>query len=507
MRAAGCPTLARNPRARRGRVTHPCIATTSRTPHVSTCFINTSNTRRQHRTASTLRPRTLRKSSRVLNFFRVLIFVAAGSRRSALLTADRPSRTFAMDRESLERNVNAHIERVVTRAFDLAPARAALGTADRARTAGNASFRAGDFTMAIEAYSQGMVVLRRDATHEPATMSAAERALLALLANSAQCALKLGDHQSAIDLATDALGIHACPSEPGLFKKLMVRLALARDAAGDTDAAIATCEEAQLRGMHATEFDDIMRAAKRTNLGALHDGQEPRMFVMLGLRLSNGAENLARIRGVVENGQLPHVDRRDEGGNNILWGTLQALAIDESTNEKLAGAGGPGCVPTLAYLYAAGADPCQRYDGGKTPLMFTAGSGIVDAVVATLEAMRSRRKALNAEVPGSNPPGDASSIAEWVDVADDGGWTPLMVSLMTKDEASTGVATEEEGHAVLKVVRELLDAGANPGLQNVDGKFTFIYVLATRMTTSCFVYHRQLAASSRRHGWVLGTRV
>ena len=48
-----------------------------------------------------------------------------------------------------------------------------------------------------------------------------------------------------------------------------------------------------------------------------------------------------------------------------------------------------------------------------------------------------------------------------------------MMSLMTKDEASTGVATEEEGHAVLKVVRELLDAGANPGLQNVDGKFTF----------------------------------
>ena len=129
--------------------------------------------------------------------------------------------------------------------------------------------------------------------------------------------------------------------------------------------------------------------------------------------------------------------------------------------------------------------------------------------------MRSRRKALNAEVPGSNPtgdassnpPGDASSIAEWVDVADDGGWTPLMVSLMTKDEASTGVATEEEGHAVLKVVRELLDAGANPALQNVDGEFIFISVWANRMMMSCFVYHRQLAASSRRHGWVLGTRV
>ena len=157
------------------------------------------------------------------------------------------------------------------------------------------------------------------------TMAAAERALLALLANSAQCALKLGEHARAAKLATAALGIHVCASEPALFKKVMVRLALARDASGDADAAVATCEEAQLRGLTASDFDAILRKAGRTSVGALSDGHEPRMFVMLGLRLSDGAENLARIRGVVESGSLPHIDRRDEAGNNILWGTLHAL--------------------------------------------------------------------------------------------------------------------------------------------------------------------------------------
>ena len=45
-----------------------------------------------------------------------------------------------------------------------------------------------------------------------------------------------------------------------------------------------------------------------------------RMFIMLALRLSAGPENLARIRGVLQSGQLPHVDRRDEAGNNVPLG-------------------------------------------------------------------------------------------------------------------------------------------------------------------------------------------
>ena len=121
----------------------------------------------------------------------------------------------------------------------------------------------------------------------------------------------------------------------------------------DADAAVATCEEAQLRGLTAPDFDAIMRKAGRTSVGALGDGHEPRMFVMLGLRLSDGAENLARIRGVGESGSLPHVDRRDEAGNNILWGTLHALhgAVEPSANggkgEAGDAAGGEGAAPPL----------------------------------------------------------------------------------------------------------------------------------------------------------------
>jgi len=384
-----------------------------------------------------------------------------------------------MDRASLERDVNEYIERTATRADELAPARAALVAADDARTAGNASFRSGDFATAMESYEKGARALRADALREPVTMAAAERALLALLANSAQCALKLGEHARAANLATAALGIHVCASEPALFKKVMVRLALARDASGDAVAAVATCEEAQLRGLTASDFDAILRKAGRTSVGALSDGHEPRMFVMLGLRLSDGAENLARIRGVVESGSLPHIDRRDEAGNNILWGTLHALS----------GAGGDtageGCVPTLAYLYACGADPCQRYDGGKTPLMYAAGSGHVSAVRATLDAMRARRRAINAEArrDGGNPDvehiehpdGDPESIRDWVNVADDNGWTPLMVALMMKDDVqpkeNVGAKPmdERERLAVLAITRELLDAGADPCARNVDG--------------------------------------
>lgn len=417
----------------------------------------------------------------------------------ALAAAARlPSTPERMDRASLERDVNEYIERTVTRADELAPARAALVAADDARTAGNASFRSGDFATALETYEKGERALRTDALREPVTMAAAERALLALLANSAQCALKLGEHARAANLATAALGIHVCASEPALFKKVMVRLALARDTSGDADAAVATCEEAQLRGLTAPDFDAIMRKAGRTSVGALGDGHEPRMFVMLGLRLSDGAENLARIRGVVESGSLPHVDRRDEAGNNILWGTLHALhgAVEPSANGGKGEAGdtagegcaaGEGCVPTLAYLYAAGADPCQRYDGGKTPLMYAAGSGHVAAVRATLDAMRARRRAINAEArrDGGDAwtrsverlmehPEDPESIRDWVDVADDGGWTPLMVALMMKDDApkeNVGAKPmgEREQLAVLAIVRELLDAGANPLARNVDG--------------------------------------
>ena len=113
-----------------------------------------------------------------------------------------------------------------------------------------------------------------------------------------------------------------------MFKKVLVRLALAHDALGETDRALAVVAEAHIRGLRADEFDAINRRAKDPAPdGELPAGVEMRMFIMLALRLSAGPENLARIRGVLQSGQLPHVDRRDEVGNNVLWGVLQALTI------------------------------------------------------------------------------------------------------------------------------------------------------------------------------------
>ena len=89
-------------------------------------------------------------------------------------------------------------------------------------------------------------------------------------------------------------------------------------------------------------------------------------------------------------------------GNNVLWGVLNALTFDVEDDDddgaaKAAGAGAPtpvendahgadAVVPTLSLLLAAGADPCQRYERGKTPLMFAAGSGSLAAVRAVLGA-------------------------------------------------------------------------------------------------------------------------
>ena len=343
---------------------------TTRISRPRTRFTNTrSNTRRNARLASSnprrdpherfiVRPDGVQLSSVIFVLIdapaAVNTAVGSGGCLGALAAAPRPPSTpERMDRASLERDVNEYIERTVTRADELAPARAALVAATDARTAGNDSFRSGDFATAMEWYEKGeRARCGLDALREPVTMAAAERALLALLANSAQCALKLGEHARAAKLATAALGIHVCASEPALFKKVMVRLALAKDASGDADAAVATCEEAQLRGLSASDFDAIMRKAGRTSVGTLGDGHEPRMFVMLGLRLSDGAENLARIRGVVESGSLPHVDRRDEAGNNILWGTLHALhgAVEPSAN---GGKGEAGTQPAARAQHLA----------------------------------------------------------------------------------------------------------------------------------------------------------
>ena len=405
--------------------------------------------------------------------------------------------------------VAEHVERAMRRADEIRPARDALAAADTKKRLGNDAFRAGDYLKAYGEYGEAHEALNV-ASEESTTSWEAERARLTLLANSAQCALKAGNPSGAATFCRDALTLSACTADATMFKKVLVRLALAHDALGETDRALAVVAEAHIRGVRADEFDAINRRAKDPAPdGELPAGVEMRMFIMLALRLSAGPENLARIRGVLQSGQLPHVDRRDEAGNNVLWGVLQALTIAPEDVPEPApdgdahdNRGGEASVPTLALLLQAGADPRQRYEGGKTPLMYAAASGFVSAVNAVLDA------------PGGVGPFDADAV----NAVDERGWTALHTACTAphkkepspSDEKSCG-STCDDGEKCASdaakcasggpdpraVVRVLLDRGANPRTPTADG-MTPLMVAA--MEGNCEVVAELLREDPRRPG-------
>ena len=247
---------------------------------------------------------------------------------------------------------------------------------------------------------------------------------------------------------------------------MLVRAVAAHEAIDDKDAALALAAEAQIRGIDSVEFDAVQRKHEQPKQGVLREGITMGNFIAFAMRESAGAESLVKMRWFLQSGNLPHVDRRDEKGNNVLWGVLEALVTANSNRE------GEGCIPMLALLLQAGADPNQRYDGGKTPLMYAARAGYATAVAAVLGA-------------GGR-----------VDAADDHGWTAFHAVRMKHsqamrfnamdghehddtrghnhsggggDECSDGGGSQSGGVNALVVVRTLLDAGADPSLQNAAG--------------------------------------
>jgi hypothetical protein len=347
--------------------------------------------------------------------------------------------------------VSRHIETVVTREDVLRPAREALAAAEKKKQLGNDGFRKGDFLAAYAEYMEAHKALDV-ASAEPTTAYAAEVLRLTVLANTAQCALKTGQPSAAANFCRDAVKLSVCVNDETLFKKILVRLAQAHEQMGEREKALAVAHEAQLRGVNADEFFALTEKHGVENVGALEPGVEARMFVMLAIRLSAGPENLERVRSVLQTGKLPHVDRRDEAGFNMLWGVLQALGVEEGNPDGVEG--GEACVPALALLFRAGADPRQRYEkGGKTPLMYACGSGLVSAARAVLSA------------PGGVGPFDNAAI----DAPDDGGWTALLVACAGPPGAKKEAGAARSGPDAAAVVRLLLDRGADPRVQNAQG--------------------------------------
>ena len=347
--------------------------------------------------------------------------------------------------------VSRHIETVVTREDVLRPAREALAAAEKKKQLGNDGFRKGDFLAAYAEYMEAHKALDV-ASAEPTTAYAAEVLRLTVLANTAQCALKTGQPSAAANFCRDAVKLSVCVNDETLFRKILVRLAQAHEQMGEREKALAVAHEAQLRGVNADEFFALTEKHGVENVGELEPGVEARMFVMLAIRLSAGPENLERVRSVLQTGKLPHVDRRDEAGFNMLWGVLQALGVEEGNPDGVEG--GEACVPALALLFRAGADPRQRYErGGKTPLMYACGSGLVSAARAVLSA------------PGGVGPFDNAAI----DAPDDGGWTALLVACAGPPGAKKEAGAARSGPDAAAVVRLLLDRGADPRVQNAQG--------------------------------------
>ena len=148
------------------------------------------------------------------------------------------------------------VQSFARRDADLRPARDALAAAEEKKRVGNDAFRAGDYLAAFSAYGEAHERLDA-ASREPTTSYAAEVLRLVLLSNSAQCALKANNPAGAANFCRDALRLSACTSDERVFKKILVRLALAHEALGEHDKAVAVVAEARIRGLAATEFDAL----------------------------------------------------------------------------------------------------------------------------------------------------------------------------------------------------------------------------------------------------------
>jgi len=211
-----------------------------------------------------------------------------------------------------------------------------------------------------------------------------ERLRIRCFVGSSVAALAMGDGEAALANAHKAFTESAFDEGVDIAARVIGANASAQLALGNLEACVLACADAIRRGCDVSSpdvFPPEAVAAARDVAGEACEIPLDR-FVMLTMRLNRTSEDLERIRGALQ--MIPHVDKRDESGNNMLWGALMGaarVAIDEGTTEA------EETVPLVRMLLTEqGSRVNQVFDNGSTPLHLAAASGVLGVVEAVLEA-------------------------------------------------------------------------------------------------------------------------
>jgi hypothetical protein len=339
--------------------------------------------------------------------------------------------------------VRDHITQLVRRSSEEHSRQTLFVQAAASRTLANARFRRSEFGEARDEYERIVVAMANPAV---ASSLSAEQIVLCALSNAAQCCLNLGDPLAALGHCQAAYELPGLAGS-ALELKITVRMALAQQALGRGLEAI-DCATKGIRLGHPPESFARITGVPEDS-AQMTAGIHVKAFVALVLRMQNSATELAQLSDVLRRHVLPHADRRDDFGNNLLWAACKnTLATDISS------------LAVLQLLLEHRASPNQRFES-CTPLMFAVATSKVACVAELLHACAG------------------------VNHADGDGWTALMyacsparpkvisellaipglnVSAQNRDGQSALLLACKSGNA--EAVRMILDAGAASARDN-----------------------------------------
>lgn len=198
----------------------------------------------------------------------------------------------------------------------------------------------------------------------------------------------------------------------------------------------------------ALEDKNQLKHTTRNMLAPAKSGDNVRLIQLLSLGYSV-VQKFAEIKG----GTLLHV-ASSEGhvltAHILLQVGAELDALDNEQCSSLMIACSIGKVEMVRYLLGAGADITLRRDNGMTCLHLAAQNGHLECVHAILSKSRVPKKFINME--------------------DDGGWTPLVWACENKHE---------------DVIRYLLENGSDPFITDADGNIALHWAAYSGSRVSC----------------------